>query len=233
MVSTRTRSTLLLAIPLGAGLLILGSFAFDSPDAARRPAPFALLDVRTEPHPQNRAVAVEDAMESIELEPARDFYLETVLMQGAVGDKKAAILSLRKIGDANAIETLSFALGDTDPRVRKAAIEALSRIGGDDALAAIASAAIDDDLALRSRAVEALAFAGYSAPQYLELALRDEDPRIRATAVDALGDIGDSRSINIISAALRDPDADVRQRAVEVMDQLDDEALFHVLYPPR
>ena len=32
--------------------------------------------------------------------------------------------------------------------------------------------------------------------------MRGEDPDVRATAVEALGDIGDSRSINIMSVAL-------------------------------
>jgi len=230
----KKRTSLLLLFPLGATLLVLGSFAFDPPGAERRPAPILTIDANEKAVPLNQEINLQDSLDAIDLAPARDIFLETVLMQGAVGDKKAAILELRKLGTAEAIATISMALGDNDPRVRKSAFEALTRIGGDDALAAIASASNDNDALVRSRAMEALANAGgYSAADYLELALRDEDARVRTTAVEALSDLGDSRSINIISTALRDPDPDVRQRAVEMLDQLSDDALFQTLYTAR
>ena len=221
-------------------MLIAGSLAFDLPDAEKRPAPSFSLSVN------GRAIDIEKSadleatidvsgsLESIDVEPARVVFLETVVLQGAVGDKKAAIRELRRIGDKDATAALSVALSDDDPRVRKAAIEALSLIGSDDALAAIASASRDSDPRQRARAAEALGFAGgYSAVDYLELVLRDDDERVRAMAVEALADIGDSRSINIISVALRDPDPEVRERAAELLDQLNDDALFHAVFPEQ
>jgi len=230
---TTTRTSLLILIPLGAGLLFIGSFAFDPPGAAKRPAPSFTLFVNGESFFEEQEIDVQETLASIDIEAAKSEFLETVILQGTVGDKKAAIRELAHLGDSEAIAILSVALGDDDPRVRKAALEALSRTGGDEALAAIASAMRDSDPRTRARAAESLANAGgYSAVDYLELALRDDDARVRATATEALADIGDSRSINIISEALRDIDPEVRQRAVEMLDQLNDDAFFHALYPP-
>jgi hypothetical protein len=230
----RKKNSLLVAIPLGVGLLVFGSLSFEPPGAVKRPAPSFSLFVNDQPVAIDREVDVKDVLVTIEFEPAKALFLETVVLQGTVGDKKAAIRELRKIGDSDSIAVLSTALADEDPRVRKAAFEALSRIGGDEALAAIASATASNTPQTKARAVETLANAGgYSAVDYLELALRDDDVLVRAAAVDALGDIGDSRSVNIISAALRDPDPEVRERAVEMLDELNDDALFHALNPPR
>jgi HEAT repeat protein len=232
-VSMKKRANLLLLIPLGAGLIFWGGSAFDPPGAEWRPAPYATFTVNGEALSLHREVDLQASLASIDIDPAKDLFLQTVVLQGTAGDKKAAILELRKLGTSEAIATLSLALGDDDPRVRKSAFEALTRIGGDDALAAIASASQEDDPLIRLKAAEALGIAGgYSAAAYLELALRDEDERVRTTAVEALGDLGDSRSVNIISVALRDENPEVRQRAAELLDQLSDETLFQTLYPP-
>ena len=227
------RTSLLYLIPLGAGLLIFSNLTPEPPDAERRPAPS--LGIVLPPHAlteEPRQVEVERIVEEIDYAPAMEAFLETVVMQGSVGDQKAAIRELRKLGSVEAVQALSYALGDEDERVRKSAMEALRHIGSDTALAAIASATRARDAATRARAVEAMAGTdNYSAVDYLDLALHDNDPRVRAVAIESLGDIGDSRSINIISQALRDPDPDVRERAAEILDELNDEAMFQALFP--
>lgn len=168
------------------------------------------------------------------LAPAATFYFEVVVQEGSVGEKKEAILNLRRLGTPDAVRALSLALGDEDPRIRRAALESLAQIGGDEALAAIASASVDDDPRVRGNGTYALAMAGgYSSIEYLNLALRDENPIVRAAAIDSLGDIGDERSIGVIQQALRDPDPAVRERALEVINEINDDAAFRALYPPE
>lgn len=226
----KKRTSLLAIIPLGAGLFFLGSLATEPPGVERRPVSSPVAPVLV-PDEQQK-VDVVAAIDAIDYAPARGTFLEAVVTQGTVGDRKAAIRALRHLATPEAIAVLSFALGDADSRIRKAAFEALAQIGGEEALAAIASATADDDPATRARAAEALAEAGgYSALEYLEIVLRDEDARVRASALDALGDLNDSRAVNIISLALRDPDPEVRERAVQLLDELNDEALFHAIYP--
>ena len=213
--------------PLGAGLLIIGSLAPLSFELEREALPPA--DQSREPPRIEIGRMLE---EDIPFEPAKTAFLETVVLQGGVGDRKAAVRELGNLGTPDAVAVLSLALADEDERVRNAAMETLSDIGSDDALAAIASATRSEDAAVRARAAEAIAGTdGYSAVDYLDLVLQDDDPRVRAAVVGALGDIGDSRSINIISTALRDPDPRVREQAAEVLAYLDEEALFRALYP--
>lgn len=236
----KKRTSLALLLPLGAGLLLAGSPVFDPPDAERRPAPSFSMSVNgrvmdfDDVTDLETTIDVTGALESIDIEPAKALYLETVISQGTVGDKKAAIRELGRIPDHDAIAILSLAMTDEDPRVRRAAASALASIGSDDAHAALASGLQDHDPARRAQAADYLAMAGgYSAVDYLEVALRDDDARVRTASIEALGDIGDNRSVNIIGAALRDPDPEVRQRAAEMLDQLGDEALFHAVYPPQ
>ncbi len=228
------RNSLILLLLLGAGLLYLGNPAPEPPDAGRPIAVSSHAESeKTPPHEGTAQLTVSHILqEKIDYVPARAAFLETIVLQGSPGDKKAAIRELKRLGTLEAVQTLSFAVGDEDDRIRTAALEALAAIGSDEALAAIAGAARSDSPADRALAAEALARSGgHSSADYLELALHDDDPRVRAAAIEALGDIGDSRSVTIISQALRDRDPAVRQRAVEVLDRLDDEALFHTLYP--
>lgn len=216
-------------VPLGAGLLVVGSLAIDPPGATR-PAPSPAQAELAE----QLTINVRAAVDSIDNKSIRAAFLETVISQGAVGEKKAAIRELAQLPDDDAIAILSFALTDEDPRVRRAAVDALAKNGSHAAHAVLASSMHDDDAARRAAAVESLARAGgYSAVDYLDLALRDDDARVRTAAVEALGDIGDSRAVNIIGTALRDSDPEVRQRAADMLDELNDEALFHAVYPAR
>ena len=161
-------------------------------------------------------------------------FLETVLLRGRIGEKKEAIRTLRNEATPAAVQALSFALSDTDKRVRDAAIEALGAIGSDDALAALASVAGTDNPVERAAVAHAMATSGgASALAYLDTALRDDDPRVRLAAAEALGDLGDGSGRSRIQAAMKDPDPAVRERAVEILEDLDDEALFRTLFPQQ
>ena len=215
----------------------------------RQPLPDLLEEIlEAESYQLHRVVETDDASdindpipgtiwifsEGSALATAATFYFEVVLQEGSVGDKKEAILNLRRLGTPEAVQALSVSLGDDDPRIRRAALEALAQIGGDEALAAIASASVYDDPRVRGDGTYALAMAGgYSSIEYLNLALRDENPLVRAAAIDSLGDIGDERSIGVIQQALQDPDPTVRERALEVINEINDDAAFRALYPPE
>lgn len=144
------KSSVLEIVPLGVVLLGLSSLALVSPGADKRPAPSFSIVLNGRSIELQREIGVQDALESIHIEPARTVFLESVILQGSVGDKKVAIRELRKLGNS-----------------------------------------------------------------------------------EALGDIGDTRSVNIISVALRDPDPELRQRAAETLDQLRDDALFHAPHPAQ
>ena len=166
--------------------------------------------------------------------PAATAFLETVVLQGDYAEKKEAIRELRRLATPNAVQTLSVALGDDDPRVRDAAMEALSSIGGEEAQSAIASALMADEARARASAAQAMAMTGgNSAVDYLSTTLDDEDARVRISIIESLADLGDDKSLHIIRQALRDPDSEVRERAVEVLDELEGDAMFRAVFPPE
>ena len=123
MMTMKKRTSLLLIIPLGAGLLYLGSLATDPPGAIGRPASSVVQPAIEDD--ADRQVDVVATIATIDYAPARSDFLETVVAQGTVGDRKAAIRALRHLATTEAINILSIALGDSDPRVSKAAFEAL------------------------------------------------------------------------------------------------------------
>ena len=52
--------------------------------------------------------------------------------------------------------------------------------------------------------------------------VRDSDVDVRARAIGALGELGDSRAVEAITGALKDADAGVRLRAVRALAELTD-----------
>lgn len=243
--TTRSALQLLLLAVVAAGLAYVASLALAPTPSVRYPG------TQPEARPTDGSGAAvpeaaeaagdeEDipvaamANEAIDYPPARYEFLEAVLLDGTVGEKKAAIRELRNLGNEDAVASLSVALSDPDSRIRDDALEALSAIGTDEALGAIASRAVDTEPGSRADAAEALANSDNRyALNYLEILLKDEDPRVRMVAIESLADIREDRAVTLISRALRDPDPEVRERASEVLDEFSDETLFHDQYPPQ
>lgn len=213
----------------------------------RRPLAATLDDILDgESYQLYQAVASDDMAEDAEripgvlwvfsqgsaIAPAATAYLEAIILEGDVSERRQAIRELRRAGTIDAVQALSLALGDENDGIRDAALEALAAIGSDEAQAAIASAAAHDDPKMRADAAYAMAMAdGSSAVEYLSLALYDDNPMVRSAAIESLGDIGDDAALVAIRRALQDPDPTVRERAVEVIDEINDDAAFRVLFP--
>ncbi len=104
--------------------------------------------------------------------------------------RESAALALGELSDANAVEPLIAALGDSHKDVRWAAARALGKIGD-------------------TRAVEPLI-----------AVLKDSEKRVRWETVEVLGKIGDTRAVEPLIAALQDGEADVRVAAVEALGKM-------------
>ncbi len=74
----------------------------------------------------------------------------------------------------------------------------------------------------RWQSVIALQNMGKPAVEYLVLALKDENKWVRFTAVNALGNIGDLRSVDHLIGMLNDEDKDVRFATAEALGKLGD-----------
>jgi HEAT repeat protein len=74
----------------------------------------------------------------------------------------------------------------------------------------------------RWQSVIALESMGKPAVEYLVHALKDDNKWVRFTAADALGNIGDPRSVDHLIGMLNDEDQDVRFATAEALGKLGD-----------
>jgi HEAT repeat protein len=72
------------------------------------------------------------------------------------------------------------------------------------------------------RSIQDLASIGQPAIEYLTLALREEDKRVRIEAIKALGGIADPCCCGHLAAQLRDGDRDIRLAAVVALGKVGD-----------
>ncbi len=164
---------------------------------------------------------------------------------GHIGDKKAvepliyllnddrwhvrrfAASALGKIGDKKAVESLIHALNDEEWHVRKYAADALGNIGDERAVPSLLKAMRDEDNDVKWKAVVALGKMRSAAVEPLIEAFGNEDWRIRGRAAEALGNIGDTRALEILINALvgrnKDKNKYVRGRAAEALGKIGDE----------
>lgn len=110
-------------------------------------------------------------------------------------------------------QSLISDLGDEDPLVRNYAAVNLGQTGDKQAIKPLAKALKDEEQDVRKAAKESLI-------QILIKTLDDEDPRARATAAKALGQIGDKRAVKPLAKALKDEEQGVRTAAKEGLTKI-------------
>jgi len=87
----------------------------------------------------------------------------------------------------------------------------------------------DKNKAERWMAVYALEKFGTPALEYLHKALSDDDKWVRYAALDALGNIGKSESVQHVARLLADHDQDVRFAAADSLGRIGDPIAAHAL----
>ncbi|MDJ0659558.1 MAG: HEAT repeat domain-containing protein [Crocosphaera sp.] len=120
---------------------------------------------------------------------------------------KSVLISLGKIGNEVAVNSLIQALSNSDSQVRCIAEKALGKIGNEAAVNALIQALSDSNINVRSSAAYELGNIGNQvAVNPLIQALTDSEPVVRDHAAFALGKIGDEAAVNPLIQALTDPD---------------------------
>jgi len=120
----------------------------------------------------------------------------------------AAVYSLALIGDESAIPSIVIALTDPDKYVRSGAATALDMFGW-----IPSETPTQAYYYIATQEWDKIPPLGEEAYAPLLWALKDKDARVRAAAVDSLGDLHTPSSIAACSITLRDPDPFVRKRA--------------------
>jgi hypothetical protein len=116
---------------------------------------------------------------------------------------------------------LRDALLDSDPNVRTEALDRLAKRLGNKSLDTLLSAAASDDSALRQRGLELLSQSTEADPAAVlpafSEALKDEDPNVRALAVQTLATQGGSDGIELLRQAFSAADCSVKALIVETL----------------
>lgn len=132
--------------------------------------------------------------------------------------RRTAAEALGKVGDQQAIQGLTLALGDPAVMVREAAAYSLSQVGPIERATTehLARLLADPAPSVRTAAAQTLS----SLDQGKELwplwqsQLTHDDPAVRRAVIHALEGIDRPEVIEALLGVLRDPDADVRRAAV-------------------
>lgn len=151
---------------------------------------------------------------------------------GIKGDKteyERARKELRLIGQP-AVEELIEALDERDVMVSVLAIEVLVPIGDARALPHIVAAMGDEDDQVYEAATWGAGEFGEAAIPLLTDALKDDKPRLRANAAEALGEIGDITTTDDLVKLLNDDEAIVRNAALLALEKIGNmEVVQHIL----
>lgn len=149
-----------------------------------------------------RAAAIA-ALRSIG-EPAVGFLIQA-LSDPHPGVRIAAAEGLGEIGGDSSVDALLLILNDADRDVRIAAAGALGQAGDARTILPLIGLFHDGYPEVRSAAAAAVAAFGHAALGPLDAALENPAPKVRVTAVKALGIVGDPRSIPLLVRHLEDP----------------------------
>ena len=135
--------------------------------------------------------------------------------------REGAADALGRIGDASAHKPLQRLLKDEseEDNVRCAIARAIGRLGNFADVPVLISLLRDPSGLLRVQAVLSLGRLKDNAaiPALQHVLTADNDAHVREAAVEALGDIGDKQSFDLLQKTLRDKNAHVRTAAAKVL----------------
>jgi HEAT repeat protein len=128
-------------------------------------------------------------------------------------------------------ETLTNALTSDSPKVRIKAAGLLGNLGATSAVQPLISLFRDRDDTVRASAAEALSELGKPAFQALIQAAHDPDTRMRIGAITALAEFG-NKGETFVTEATTDSSPEVRLRAREILDELREEKVRPAITRP-
>ena len=135
--------------------------------------------------------------------------------------RRGALSMADALDDEVAIAILGEVLErDQDPRVRADAASALGRIGGDQAVQALEGGLGDGDPGVASAIARALGRAGGERATLVleQMVMGDEDPKIRAIAVQTVASLRTPGAREVVEAAAEDENDHVRRAAQQALE---------------
>lgn len=138
------------------------------------------------------------------------------------------INALVNLGDRRAVEPLIACLSDENEDVHWSAIHALSEIG-EPAIEPLIVCLSDESWYMRFSVARTLVLIGEPTIEPLISCLSDENEDVRSSAANALGDIGDSRAVELLIGCLSDENEDVRSSAASALGKIGDSRAVELL----
>lgn len=152
--------------------------------------------------------------------------LTEVLKDGVPALRGTAATALGKIGDKRGVEPLLVLLKDQESWIRIAAIGALSKIGGSQVVEPIIKMLDDENSEVREEAAFALGWLEDERAEQplIKIAIDvNEKPKLRASAIYSLGQVGGKHTLECLLGLLEDLDSFIRYYAVDGLRLLNDE----------
>ncbi len=160
-----------------------------------------------------------------------------ILLNSAdMGDRLRAVNQIRTLDRTVAFDMLQQAIGDPNPRVRYAAVSQLSSLGNQNREKALML--LRDRLKDSEPDVQAAAADSIGALQLTEafdelyaLYRSSSEWLVRFSIVAALGELGDSRSFEILEDAIQSPNELMQMAAIGSLGELGDPRAINLLAP--
>lgn len=153
--------------------------------------------------------------------------LAIAIKEGNPDISRMAAKELVRLGDAEAIKTLSLAMMDEKEEVRVVAAETLGEIRDPETIEVFSKALKDENSRVSSIAGNALLNIGTS--EAILHALRGGNPSICKRAAVELVKLGNPEAINTLSAAMMDENKEVRIIAIQALGEIKDPAAIGIL----
>jgi HEAT repeat protein len=135
------------------------------------------------------------------------------------GIRKGSAEVLGQIGNTRAVPVIIEALNDPDRAVRIEVVKSLAAIGVP-TIAPLMQVFREGDLMVRTGAMEALWMIGQPATTPLIMVLKDNQSDVRKRAALLLGEIGDAKAVDHLTALLADENVGVRREAFEALEMI-------------
>jgi HEAT repeat protein len=139
--------------------------------------------------------------------------------------RKAAVMTLGRIGHKDAKDYLAQTMLDEAPGIRAESCRAIAKTLGKNALVFLGSGLNDSDRAVRAAATEALGIVeeDKKVPELIEVARKDNEPMLRAAAVRALSNFDKDKVTPTLIEKLADEDFVVATEAANALGKLKDD----------
>lgn len=136
----------------------------------------------------------------------------------------SALETVRRVKERSFARYVLELLGDSEWRVRESAILTLLDIGMDESLidGLVSLLGSEDNAGNRNSAMEVLIGMGKDVVLPLMSRIKGASSDVKKFIIDVLGEIGDKRSIKIITTALRDDNENVKMSAIEALGKIKD-----------